>query len=91
VEKAWRNMEGNGKSFNKWNEQPEIIPEWITQGRTVLLPKLEDLSDEREYRPITCLNTCYKIFTGNVGSYMKDHAKETTFGIKVKLEHTPAY
>jgi hypothetical protein len=91
----WKKLRGTWKamvkSFNKWIEQPEIIPEWITQGRTVLLPKLDDLSDEREYRPITCLNTCYKIFTGNVGSYMKDHAKETTFGIKVKLEHTPAY
>ena len=91
----WKKLRGTWKamvkSFNKWIEQPEIIPEWITQGRTVLLPKLDDLSDEREYRPITCLNTCYKIFTGNVGSSMKDHAKETTFGIKVKLEHTPAY
>ena len=91
----WKKLRGTWKamvkSFNKWIEQPEIKPEWITQGRTVLLPKLDDLSDERENRPITCLNTCYKIFTGNVGSSMKDHAKETTFGIKVKLEHTPAY
>ena len=59
----WKKLRGTWKamvkSFKKWIEQPEIIPEWITQGRTVLLPKLEDLSDEREYRPITCLNTCY--------------------------------
>ena len=60
------------RSFTEWIEQPERIPELIIQGRTVLSPKLEDIKDEREYRPIACLNTCYKIFTGNVG--MKDHA-----------------
>ena len=73
------------KSFNKWIEQTEIIPEWITQGRSVLLPKLEDLSDEREYRPITCLNTCYKIFTGNVGSFMKDHAERNNIWDKSQI------
>jgi hypothetical protein len=47
----------------------------VTHGRTVLLPKIEDLSDERECRPITYLSTCYKIFTGNVGCYVKEHAE----------------
>ena len=40
----------------------------------MLLPKLEDIIDEREYHPITFLNTCCKIFTANVGNYMKDQA-----------------
>ena len=47
----------------------------MTEGRTVLLPKTEDLSNERNYRPITCLNTCYKIFTGMIGNFMKEHAE----------------
>ena len=63
------------RCFNQWIEHPEEIPTWITQGRTVLLPKSEDLSNERNYRPIICLNTCYKIFTGLVGNYMKEHAE----------------
>ena len=37
----------------------ESIPDWITHGRTVLLSKTEDLSKERDYRQIKCLNTCY--------------------------------
>jgi hypothetical protein len=85
----WKKLRGTWKamvkSFNKWIEQPEIIPEWITQGRTVLLPKLDDLSDEREYRPITCLNTCYKIFTGNAGSYMKGHAERNNIWDKSQI------
>ena len=61
--------------MKSWNEDPEGIPEWVTLGRTVLLPKTEDLSFEEEYRPITCLNTSYKLFTGMIGRYMRDHAR----------------
>ena len=41
----------------------------------MLLPKTEDSSNERNYRPVTCLNTCYKIFTGMIGNFMKEHAE----------------
>ena len=75
----WKKLKGTWSAltrcFNKWVEQPEEIPDWLTQGRTVLLPKSEDLSNEKNYRPITCLNTCYKLFTGILGNYMKDHAE----------------
>ena len=85
----WKKFQGVWKalvrSFNEWIEQPDRIPEWVTHGRTVLLPKLEDLSDEKEYRPITCLNTCYKIFTGNVGSYMKEHAERNSIWDRSQL------
>ena len=43
-------------------------------GGTVLLPKTEELGNEKKYRPVTCLNTCYTTFTGMIGNYMKDHA-----------------
>mgnify|MGYP001794280516 CR=1 FL=1 len=51
-------------------------------GRTALVPKSEDLNDEKEYRPLTCLNTCYKIF---VGSYMKEHAERNNLWNKSQL------
>ena len=73
------------RSFNEWIEQPDRIPEGVTHGRTVLLPKLDDLSDEKEYRLITCLNTCYKIFTGNVGRYMKEHAETNSIWDRSQL------
>ncbi|XP_057334366.1 uncharacterized protein LOC130673393 [Microplitis mediator] len=41
----------------------EPIPCWLVEGRTVLIPKKGDLSDPKNYRPITCLNAVYKIFT----------------------------
>ena len=66
-------------------EQPEEIPTWLTQGQTVLLPKTEDVSNEKNYRPIICLNTIYKIFTGMIGSYMKNHADRNNIWDKIQL------
>nr|CAH7741340.1 unnamed protein product [Callosobruchus chinensis] len=49
--------------FNSWLNQEQPIPAWFVEGRTVLLPKTGDLSEPKNYRPITCLNACYKLFT----------------------------
>lgn len=38
-----------------------------------MLPEGEELSNEREYPPITGLNSSYKIYTGIVGKYMNIH------------------
>ena len=61
------------------------ILERLTQGRTVLLPKTEDLSNERNYHIIACLNTCYKIFAGIIGNYMKDHAERNNIWDRSQL------
>ena len=44
--------------------------------RTVLLQNTKDLTDEKNYRPITCLNTSYKLLTGFLDKYMGEHSKE---------------
>ena len=63
--------------FQKMIDEPEVsVDGWLVMGRTVLIPKDEDLSKEDQYRPITCLNTVYKILTGLIGKYMKIHAEE---------------
>jgi len=50
-----------------------MIPEWWLSGRTILLPKSKDVRGEKNFRPITCLNTSYKILTGLVANFMRDH------------------
>ena len=62
------------KSFTSLYQDTSRIPEWWPSGRTVLLPKMKNLSDEKNYHPITCLNTSYKILTGLVAKYMREHA-----------------
>ena len=49
--------------FTSYINGETIIPDWLVEGRTVLIPKKGDLSNPKNYRPITCLNTVYKIFT----------------------------
>ena len=50
-------------SLNKLIRSPENSPEWIAQGTTYLLPKSENTKEPRNYRPITCLATMYKLLT----------------------------
>ena len=46
---------------------PELNPKWFTQGVTYLLPKSNETNIPKNYRPITCLPTMYKILS--IGSY----------------------
>ena len=39
------------------------MPEWLTDGLTILLPKTEETKTTQNYRPITCLPTMYKVLT----------------------------
>ena len=48
--------------------------EWWLSGRTVLLPKTKNISDEKNYHPITCLNPSYKILMGLVAKYMREYS-----------------
>ena len=62
------------RAFEKIRDSNELIPVRWPSGRTILLQKTIDLSDEKKYRPITCLNTSYKLLTGLIGKYMREHA-----------------
>ena len=68
----WKELRGLWKAVvmccKRWVEQPDTIPEWVTEGRAILLPKSEDLCSKRNYRPVTCLNTCYKLFTSMIAT-----------------------
>ena len=78
---------GGAKSscLNQWLELPDEKPDWLTKGRTVLLPKTEDLTNERNYCPVTSLNTCYKIFKGMIGNCMKEHAERNNIWDRSQL------
>ena len=45
---------------------PEANPQWFTQGITYLLPKFKKTIIPKNYKPITCLSTMYKILTSIV-------------------------
>ena len=64
------------RAFEQVKENNDLIPVWWPSGRTVLLPKMQVLTDEKNYYPITCLKTSYKLLTGLVGKYMREHTME---------------
>ena len=51
------------RAFTNIIENPADCPRWLTQGITYLLPKTEETQNPKNYRPITCLPTMYKILT----------------------------
>ena len=49
---------------------------WISDGRVVLIYKSGSRSDPSNFRPIACLNTCYKLLTGVVATYLDTYVRE---------------
>ena len=59
--------------YNKAFRQEIDIPEWLIISKTILLPKNKNTHMEKNYRPIACLNTMYKIYTGILNVFIEDH------------------
>ena len=48
------------------------IQAWLTVGRSVMIPK-KDNSSVAYHRPITCLNTLYKLITSVIDHQLQEH------------------
>lgn len=49
-------------------------PAWLIAGRTTLVPKTKSSAPHAsDFRPITCLNTFYKLYTSTVAFMIGDH------------------
>ena len=66
-------------------EDNNMIPQWWPVGRTALLLESKELGDEKNYRPIMCLNTSHKLLTGLIGKYMP---LRITSGMKANWEES---
>ena len=79
---------GLKRALEQIKDNDDLLPVWWPSGRTELLPKTKDLTDEKNYHPITCLNTSYKLLTSLVSKYMREHTMENEmiFGMKGNWE-----
>ena len=57
----------------KWISTGKVPAGWFCEGRTVLLHKGGAREEPNNYRPITCLNTCYKLCTAVMNLVLKRH------------------
>ena len=63
-------------NLNKIFENPKNIPTWICKRHTFLIPKCEETTDPKNYRPITCLPTTYKLLTSRMAERVHKHLEE---------------
>jgi hypothetical protein len=56
--------------FNRLIDK-EQIPEWLTAGVTLLIPRNENTEKPKNYRPITCLPMIYKLITSIISKRMQ--------------------
>ncbi|XP_044760879.1 uncharacterized protein LOC123318334 [Coccinella septempunctata] len=54
---------------------PTTIPDFCTLGVTHLQPKDGDFRNPKNYRPITCLSTVYKVLTAVLTRYISQHLR----------------
>ena len=59
-------------SHTTWLDE-ENPPDWLTRGKTTLLPKSQETHLPNKYLPICCLNTTYKLLTGIIADSIYDH------------------
>lgn len=61
------------KYIGDFIKNPENVPLFLTEGKTYLLPKGKRSPDPSKYRPITCLQTFYKILTSCITVLLNAH------------------
>ena len=63
-------------NFNNVMKDPTLAPKWFCQGITYLLPKSKDTENPKNYRPITCLSTLYKLLTSILAERTYKHMEQ---------------
>lgn len=73
----WKRLGSASEWVFKWlmdvKRRDRKVPNWLCQGRIVLLPKKAGASEPGDFRPIACLNTCYKLVTGHITTWITEH------------------
>ena len=64
------------KNLNKIMQFPNETPKWFCQGTTYLLAKNIDTANPKNFRPITCLSTSYKLLTSILTERTYKHIDE---------------
>ena len=54
-------------------ENAKPLPDWLVKGKTILLPKNQITEAAKNYRPIACLNTIYKLYSSLLITFLEDH------------------
>ena len=64
------------KAYSQIMQDPSLTPEWLVEGTTNLPPKKEETLIPRNYRPIACLPTTFKILTSVITDRLYNHLEK---------------
>ena len=64
------------KAYSQIMQDPSLTPEWLVEGTTDLLPKKEETWIPKNYRPIACLPTTFKILTSVITDRLYNHLEK---------------
>ena len=67
--------------LNEIIHNPEKIPEWMCEGTTYFLAKSNGTKDPKNYRPITCLSTIYKLLTSVLTDRTHSHLEQNDISV----------
>lgn len=59
--------------INHYLNNPEEMSHFLCEGVTYMKPKTSDTTDPTKYRPITCLNSFYKVITSCLSMVIEKH------------------
>ena len=51
------------RNYNLLFQDPDSVPDWLSQGTTTLIPKNDKTDQATDYRPITSLSVFYRTLT----------------------------
>ncbi|XP_062521983.1 uncharacterized protein LOC134196780 [Corticium candelabrum] len=61
------------RNYNLLVQNPDSVPDWLSQGITTLIPKNDKTDQAKNYRPITCLSVFYKTLTSVIRQRIAGH------------------
>ena len=64
------------KAYSQIMQDPSLTPEWLVEGTTNILPKKEETWIPKNYRPIACLPTTFKILTSVITDRLYSHLEK---------------
>ena len=64
------------KAYSQIMQDPSLTPEWLVEGTTNLLPQKDETWIPRNYRPIACLPTTFKILHSVITDRLYNHLEK---------------
>ena len=64
------------RNYNLLVQDPDSVPDWLSQGITTLIPKNDKTDQAKNYRPVTCLSVFYKTLTSVIKQMIEGHLSQ---------------